>query len=140
MGKPIFITRPSAFFNKSDALKDMIMGHIAQDIEVALKTKAGMPVSAPIAARAARGQSPGRGGGHMKSETRHFRSPSGGFRVEVDKAYAAYQERGRRADGTHVVRHYSTPGTSSGFFRRAIDMTIRNKDNYIKEARRALNI
>lgn len=29
--------------------------------------------------------------------------------------YGAYQERGRRADGSHVVKHYSTSGTQAHF-------------------------
>lgn len=29
--------------------------------------------------------------------------------------YAMYQERGMRADGTHVVRHYTTPGTQAHY-------------------------
>lgn len=135
-----FKSERGTFWHKNNALIDMVQGRMAMHIEVALKTTAGMPVSAPKAARAARGQKKGRGGGHMKSETRHFRSPSGGFRVEVDKAYAAYQERGMRADGSHVVRHYSTPGTSKGFFRRAINSVVVNRDHYISEARSALNL
>lgn len=35
--------------------------------------------------------------------------------VRWRKEYAAYQERGRRFDGTHKVRKYSTPGTGSHF-------------------------
>lgn len=124
MGKPIFKSNTNGFMRKNDAFVDMVQGKMALDIEVALKTKAGMPYKT----------------GAMKSETRHFRSPSGGFRVEIDKEYAAYQEAGVRRDGSHVVRRYSHGGTGKGFFNRAIDMIVRNKDTYIQEARRALNI
>lgn len=120
----VFKSNRSTFNNKNHAFKDMVQGRMAADIEVALKTTAGMPVKT----------------GAMKSETRHFRSPKGGFRVEIDKAYAAYQERGMRADGSHAVRHYTTGGTGKGFFRRAIDGVVKNRDNYIKEAKRALNL
>lgn len=119
-----FKSNRSAFNRKNAALKDMIQGRMAADIEANLKIKAGMPVKT----------------GAMKSETRHFRNPNGGFRVEIDKAYAAYQERGMRADGTHRVRHYSTSGTKAGFFRRAIDMVLRNRDSYVKQASEAVNI
>lgn len=120
----IFTSNRPAFNDKNAALKDMVTGHMAMDIEVALKTSAGMPVKT----------------GAMKSDTRHFRSPNGGFRVEIDKAYAAFQERGRRADGSHMVKHYTTAGTGAGFFTRAIGMVLRNRATYIAEAKRALNL
>lgn len=124
MSNPTFKSNRPVFMLKSDALKDMVQGHMAMDIEVALKNNAGMPVKT----------------GAMKSGTRHFRSPSGGFRVEIDKEYAAFQERGMRSDGSHRVKHYTTAGTGKGFFRRAIDLVVRNRDGYISEARRALDL
>lgn len=124
MGKPIFKSNTGGFMRKNDAFIDMVQGHMAMDIEVNLKSRAGMPVKT----------------GAMKSETRHFRSPNGGFRVEIDKSYAAYQEAGMRADGSHRVKNYTTAGTGKGFFKKAIDMVVRNKDTYVQEARRALNI
>lgn len=124
MGRARFISKSGDFFRKNAAFKDMVQDHMAQDIEVALKTRSGMPVRHGI----------------MKGSTHHFRSPRGGYRVEIDIAYAAYQERGRRADGSHVVRNYTTAGTSSGFFARAIGSVMRNKMRYFDEARRALNL
>lgn len=35
--------------------------------------------------------------------------------------YAMYQERGMRADGTHVVRHYTTPGTQAHYLQTSGD-------------------
>lgn len=119
-----FISKRAEFNRKNAAFVDMVQGHMAGDIERHLKTDAGMPVKI----------------GAMKSETRHFRSPSGGFRVEIGKGYAAYQERGMRADGTHRVRHYTTGGTSSGFFRRAIDKVIQGRQHYLQTAKRALGL
>lgn len=109
---------------KNDSFKDMVQGHMAGDIDMAIKTTAGTPVKT----------------GGMKSEVRHFRSPSGGFRVEAGKGYSAYQERGARADGSHRVRKYTTSGTSSGWFRRAINGVIKNRNSYISEARKALGL
>lgn len=129
-----FESNRGEFNKKNSALKDMITGHMAIDIERHLKTDAGMPVSNTKASGNKRG-----GGGHMKAETRSFRGAKG-WRVEVDKAYAQYQERGMRADGSHVVRNYSTAGTSAGFFKRAINMVLRNRTSYINEARKALNL
>lgn len=132
----IFKSNHQPFLNKHAAFKDFLMGHMAMDIEVALKTTAGMPVSNTKASGNKRG-----GGGHMKSETRHFRNPfAPGFRVEIDKAYAAYQERGVRKDGTHIVKHYTTAGTSAHFFRRAIDAVERNKSAYVSEAKMAVGL
>lgn len=36
-----------------------------------------------------------------------------------DVPYAAYQERGMRRDGSHKVRHYTTPGTGAHYLRNA---------------------
>lgn len=38
--------------------------------------------------------------------------------------YAAYQERGMRADGTHVVRNYTTPGTGPHFAQQSVHETL----------------
>lgn len=34
--------------------------------------------------------------------------------------YASYQERGQRYDGSHIVKHYTTPGTGKNFARNAV--------------------
>lgn len=39
--------------------------------------------------------------------------------------YAAYQERGARADGSHVVRHYTTPGTGKDFLKNAGEAIVK---------------
>lgn len=133
--KPVFKSNAAQFLRKNAALKDMVMGHMAMDIEIGIKTTAGTPVSNTKASGNRRG-----GGGHMKAEARHFRNADGAFRVEVNKKYAAYQERGSRADGTRVVRNYSTPGTGKGWFKRAADNVTRQSDNYVSEAARALGL
>jgi hypothetical protein len=112
------------FDAKNEALKDMIQGHMAMDIEVAIKTSAGTPVKT----------------GAMKADVRHFKSARNKWRVEADKAYSAYQERGARQDGSHVVKHYTTPGTSAGWFKRAIDSVVKNRDAYIMEARKSMGL
>lgn len=119
-----FVSNRGSFNRKHRALVDMVEGHMAMDIEVAIKTTSGTPVKT----------------GGLKSSVRHFRSPSGGFRVEANKAYAAYQERGARADGAYRVKHYTTSGTSAGWFMRAIEGVIRNRRQYISEARRAVGL
>lgn len=131
----IFISKRPQFMSKHAQFKDMVKAHMAMDIEVAIKTTAGTPVGNTKSSGNKRG-----GGGHMKSEARHFRNGNGGWRVEVDKAYAAYQERGMRADGSHIVRNYSTPGTNKGWFKRAIDGVVKNKTRYVKEAAKAVGL
>lgn len=39
--------------------------------------------------------------------------------------YAAYQERGMRADGSHVVRRYTTPGTGSRYLQNAFESVLK---------------
>lgn len=39
--------------------------------------------------------------------------------------YAAYQERGMRADGTHAVKNYTTPGTGKRFLQKAAEKTLK---------------
>lgn len=120
----IFKSSRGDFHRKNEALKDMVIGRMAADIERVIKTTAGTPVKT----------------GNMKSQVRHFKNARNQYRVEADAAYSAYQERGARADGTHRVRKYTTAGTSAGWFRRAIDNVTRNKQSYISEAKRALNL
>ena len=46
--------------------------------------------------------------------------------------YASYQERGSRADGTHVVRHYTTPGTGKDFAKNAVKTTLSHVGDFYK--------
>lgn len=39
--------------------------------------------------------------------------------------YAMYQERGMRADGTHVVRHYTTAGTQAHYLEETGDQIVK---------------
>ncbi len=138
MSKPIFTPLRDAFNAKNDAFKDMMQAHMAMDIEVVLKTTAGMPVSNTKASGNRRG-----GGGHMKAATRHFKTKMNQWRVEINKEYAAVQEAGVRLTGKGapaVMQNYSTPGTSHHFFARAIESVVKKKESYAKEASRALNL
>ena len=49
--------------------------------------------------------------------------------------YAQYQERGMRADGSHVVKHYTTPGTGKEFAKNAVKkvVTSNNLAKYMKQ-------
>ena len=128
MSKAIFKSNRGSFFRTNDQFVDMVTGHMAQDIEVAIKATAGTPVKK----------------GMMKAMVRHFRAMNGKFRVEAGAEYSAVQEAGIRLSGpgapTARFTHYTTPGTSAGWFGRAILSVVRNRQNYISEAARALNL
>lgn len=49
-------------------------------------------------------------------------------------AYAQYQERGARKDGSHVVKNYSTSGTGAHFAETAVDKVVASAEQYFKEA------
>ena len=46
--------------------------------------------------------------------------------------YASYQERGSRADGTHVVKNYTTPGTGKDFAKNAVKKTLKEVEKFYK--------
>lgn len=46
--------------------------------------------------------------------------------------YASYQERGSRADGSHVVRNYTTPGTGKDFAKNAVKGTMSHVKDFYK--------
>lgn len=46
--------------------------------------------------------------------------------------YAQYQERGMRADGTRVVRNYTTPGTHAHFVEESVNKVVKRIPTYLK--------
>lgn len=46
--------------------------------------------------------------------------------------YASYQEQGSRADGSHVVRNYTTSGTGKDFAKNAVKGTISHVKDFYK--------
>jgi hypothetical protein len=103
-----------------DKIKDRALAYAAQDIEVIIKTG---------------GRTPHRTGA-MKASTKGKKIGIGKYQIEVPKAYASYQERGMRYDGSHRIRKYTTPGTSKGWFNSAIQTVAKNFPNLIKQATR----
>ena len=53
--------------------------------------------------------------------------------IEWRVPYAAYQERGMRADGTHVVQNYTTPGTGKEYAKRSVEATMKNFQEIAKQ-------
>jgi hypothetical protein len=120
--RSIFSSKRDEFMKKNNSLVDMVTAHMAQDIERAIKIEVGTPVDT----------------GQMKAATRSFRNGLGKHRVEINKEYAAVQEAGF-IKGSRI-QNYTTPGTSSGFFQRAIKNVWRRRTNYVTEAARALGL
>lgn len=55
--------------------------------------------------------------------------------IEWRKVYAQYQERGKRRDGSHVVRKYTRSGTGPHFAENAVKEVVANAEKYFKRAR-----
>lgn len=57
-------------------------------------------------------------------------------RIVYQTDYAGYQYYGQRSDGSHKVRHYSTPGTGPYWDKRMIsadmDKLTRKVQNYVR--------
>lgn len=52
--------------------------------------------------------------------------------MKWDKKYAAYQERGRRLDGSRPIKHYTTPGTGAHFAERSVHEAIKHTHEIAK--------
>lgn len=122
MRKAVFISKRMLFDKNNESFKDMLMGHMAMDIEIFAKDR--VPVDQ----------------GQLRASIRHFRGSKGLFRVEANKEYASYQEAGQRKDGTHIVKNYTTAGTGPHWFQDAIDKTWNNRDSYVSQVKRALKL
>ena len=56
--------------------------------------------------------------------------------IVYDSPYAEYQYHGMRKDGTHVVEHYTTPGTGTYWDKRMVSAEI---DDVVKEVQDYFN-
>lgn len=72
--------------------------------------------------------------GDLFKEIMHEKVAILAHKVVVDSDYAAYQERGKRKDGTHVVRKYTTPNTGAHFLENAANKIVENAVEYIRQA------
>lgn len=123
MGKMKFSSDRSAFLRKNSQFVDMVGAHMAQDIEIGIKTGGRTPVKS----------------GDMKGEVRHFKNRRGSYRVESPKEYSATQEKGVRR-GARPFTNYTTPGTGKGWFESNANAIVRNRDSYVDEVARAVRI
>lgn len=54
--------------------------------------------------------------------------------IKWDKVYAQYQEAGERADGSHKVKNYTTPGTGPHFAEKAVKQVLQRTQQIAKKA------
>lgn len=123
MAKARFTSDRRDFLRKNGQFIDMIGAHMAQDIEIAVKTGGRTPVDS----------------GDMKGEVRHFRLSRGKYRIESPKEYSEVQEKGIRR-GARPFTNYTTPGTGKGWFQKGTDSIVRNRDSYVDEVARAVRL
>lgn len=70
-------------------------------------------------------------GGHLSDIGRIDKPAEGERELVWDNVYAGYQWYGMRIDGTHVVEHYTTPGTGKAWVETA---RAENQANWDKAA------
>lgn len=54
-------------------------------------------------------------------------------RVSYNEPYAGYQERGRRKDGSRVVKNYTTAGTGKDFLKKSGTTVVAKANEYAKQ-------
>lgn len=70
-------------------------------------------------------------GGLRTSVTKQMPTPLLGI-MTWNVPYAQYQEKGMRADGTHIVRNYTTPGTHAHFVEESLNKVAQRIPQYIR--------
>lgn len=103
------------FVRNNEKIMDTVLGRMSNDIVTIAK------ITVPF-----------KQGDLMKSGKAE-RVMSMKHKVVFDTKYASYQERGRRQDGSRVVRNYSTPGTGKDFLKNAGKTVASNALNYLKQ-------
>lgn len=74
---------------------------------------------------------PYKNNGLRTSVTKQMETPLKGV-MRWNVPYAQYQERGMRADGTHVVKRYTTPGTHAHFVEEAVNKVTPKIADYLR--------
>ena len=68
--------------------------------------------------------------GELRNKITTSSNSFNGGKIVWEMPYASYQERGKRKDGTHIIRKYTTPGTGSGFAKDSVNKTFKNLNEY----------
>ena len=106
----------SKWVSRQDRMHDLALGAAAQDIEMIAAYY--VPVDT----------------GRLARMIRRRRKSALNWEVRVDEDYAAYQERGMRADGSHRVRKYSRPGSGPHYLARAAGVVQQKIGSYFRRA------
>ena len=109
-----FIDKSAAFVRKNRQQLQGILEHSAKDIMITAQMRV-----------------PYKSGKLHKSAVVRKKSNLS-FRVLFDKEYAAYQERGMRRDGSHVVKRYTSAGTGKDYLKNAGKIVAAKIIAYIK--------
>lgn len=71
--------------------------------------------------------------GQLWGDIRKLKVHKHKYQVRVDSDYAAYQERGMRADGSHVVRNYTSGGTGKDYLKDGLKKVFQGLNSYFKK-------
>lgn len=96
---------------------DMALAHMAQDIEIGIKTSGRTPFK----------------DGALRGQTYHQKRSVLKYQVISPVEYASVQEAGVRS-GSRQFSNYTTAGTGKGFFKSAVASVVRGGDNYFRRA------
>lgn len=109
-----FNSRHKEVIAKNAMAMDMALAHMAQDIEIGIKTE-----RTPFKK------------GSLRDRTHHTKRAVLKYQVIVPVEYAEVQEVGRRK-GSREFTNYTTPNTGKGYFKHAVEKTTRNAPHYFK--------
>ena len=122
MGKILFEDRIREMGTTAVRVFDSALGRMGKDIELIAKAK--VPLEST----------------DLFKEIQYQKKGTLKHRVVVDSEYAAFQERGRRFDGSHVVKNYSTPGTGAHYLGAAAKQVVEKGIEYLRQANQLIKI
>jgi len=82
--------------------------------------------------------------GTLKASGQHMRVGRLHHRVQYGEqgaqAYASYQHRGMRRDGSHIVRHYTTAGTNKNYLSDSGKVISSKASSYFKREAESVRV
>lgn len=111
------------FLAKNEMLGDMAIAHMAQDIEIRIKTGGKTPYKK----------------GPLRDETYHEKLANQKFQVVAPVEYAEVQEKGMRR-GARPFTTYTTAGTGKGWFADAAATVTKDAESYFEEAGKIMGV
>jgi len=116
MAQPKVIDNSRRFMRVNARVLDAALGRMGRDIVQVTKIR--IPFKS----------------GDLQKEIEHKKVAKLVHKVIINKEYAAYQEKGQRADGSRVVRKYTTPGTGKNALKDGGTTVTKDALNYLKQA------